>query len=275
MNVFLIDADNLNSCAYVEEAFKALEQSEGDIPIRRAYGSPSNLKGLAKALKNLSIDPYVNLAIPKNTTDVALAVDAMELACQACPPKMVVIGSGDADFLPLVIRLKKKGIRMICITRKICASESILDDVLMAYDRVIMVGAKNSDSTIFQNDIKRAKTKFTPPEKEIIHSVGPNLIQQNQSKLKTKREKIEENKNKIIINSRKEYKIQQNSEIKGILRAAPSLASGLPQPMGIIVKILRDAGIIGKNSTAEKFFRRLKAYFEHPFGDRQVVRFIC
>lgn len=39
MNIFLIDADNLNSGAWIDEAIRVLEDSEGPLPVRRAYGS--------------------------------------------------------------------------------------------------------------------------------------------------------------------------------------------------------------------------------------------
>ena len=80
MNVFLIDADNLNSGAWVDEAFRVLEASEGSFPVRRAYGSADNLKALNETLRAWAVRPFVNLALTKNTTDMALAVDAMELA---------------------------------------------------------------------------------------------------------------------------------------------------------------------------------------------------
>lgn len=105
MKVFLIDADNLSSSAWIEEAFNSLEATEGTLAVRRAYGSAENLKGLAQTMLAWAIRPYVNLSLTKNTTDVALAVDAMELACQTPKPSVIAIGSGDADFVPLVVLL--------------------------------------------------------------------------------------------------------------------------------------------------------------------------
>ena len=106
MNIFLIDADNLSAGAWLDEAFRVLEETEGPLPVRRAYGSAENLRGLSEALRFWAVRPFVNLSLTKNTTDIALAVDAMEFACQSPAPKMVVIGSGDADFVPLVVRLR-------------------------------------------------------------------------------------------------------------------------------------------------------------------------
>ena len=57
---------------------------------------------------------------------MALAVDAMELECQSPKPTVIAIGSADADFVPLVVRLRERGIRMICVSeRNKMASEAI------------------------------------------------------------------------------------------------------------------------------------------------------
>ncbi|HEY8907210.1 MAG TPA: NYN domain-containing protein, partial [Rhodoferax sp.] len=136
MNIFLIDADNLNSGAWVDEAFRVLEETEGRLPVRRAYGSAENLKALGDTLRAWAVRPFVNLALSKNTTDMALAVDAMELACQTPAPGLVVIGSGDADFTPLVVRLRERGIRVVCVSER----SKMGREAIPAYDRVILVG---------------------------------------------------------------------------------------------------------------------------------------
>ena len=104
MIALLIDADNLSSPAWVVEAVETLERNEGSIAIRRAYGSAENMKGLAEVLRLRAIRPFVNLPLPKNTTDMSLAVDAMELACLTPRPKLMIIASGYLDFVPLVVR---------------------------------------------------------------------------------------------------------------------------------------------------------------------------
>ena len=140
--VFLIDADNLSSPAWVEEACNSLQASEGRMAVLRAYGSAENLKGLAQPLQDWAIRPYLNLSLSKNTTDVALAVDAMELACQVPKPTVVAIGSGDADFLPIVVRLRERGIRVICVSER----GKMSAEAAQAYDAVVLVG-KNASST--------------------------------------------------------------------------------------------------------------------------------
>ncbi|MFS4834778.1 NYN domain-containing protein, partial [Staphylococcus aureus] len=59
-------------------------------------------------LKRLGLRAIVNLAIGKNSTDIALAADAMELAITE-QPDVIVLVSSDSDFAPLVLRLREKG----------------------------------------------------------------------------------------------------------------------------------------------------------------------
>jgi uncharacterized LabA/DUF88 family protein len=49
----------------------------------------------------------VNLLLVNNTIDLALAVDVMDLACQTPRLTVMVTGSGDADFLPAVVRRQR------------------------------------------------------------------------------------------------------------------------------------------------------------------------
>ena len=54
----------------------------------------------------------VNLAAGKNSTDIALAVDAIEIAVNE-RPDVVVIASSDSDFAPVVARLRERGCRVV------------------------------------------------------------------------------------------------------------------------------------------------------------------
>lgn len=159
MVVFLIDADNLSSAAWVDEAFNAIESSEGPMAVRRAYGSAENLKGLAEPMRLWAIRPFVNLSLSKNTTDMALAVDAMELACQTPSPKTVVIGSGDADFVPLVVRLRERGIKVLCVSE----FRKMAPEAVKAYDSVIYVGRDAAPTEPTKVEKSKAAAKTASP----------------------------------------------------------------------------------------------------------------
>ena len=95
-----------------------LERTEEPISIRDTYGSAENLKGLADTLHAWAVRSFVNLSLFKNITGMSFALDAMELACMTPRPKLVVIGLGDLDFVPLVVRLRERGIKVVCVTEQ-------------------------------------------------------------------------------------------------------------------------------------------------------------
>lgn len=132
----LLDADNLSSPELVAQALHLLQQSDGPVTIRRAYGSAENLRGLAPVLRELAFRPCVNLPLAKNTTDMMLAVDAMDLYAQQ-RLAVVAIGTGDADFAPLVLRLRELGVRTLCFSQ----ANKMSPDAHGFYDEVVLISS--------------------------------------------------------------------------------------------------------------------------------------
>jgi len=98
----------------------------------------------------------------KNTADIQLAVDALEMVMSPVRPRTVAIVSGDRDFVPLVQKLKRYGTRLIGI-----GVEGTVSPVL----------AQACDSFIFYDDLvpsapEEAQTPVTIPE---ISTVFPLL----------------------------------------------------------------------------------------------------
>ena len=108
--MMLVDADNV-SADVVEQAFAKVLEERGAIHVRRAYCTAESAAKNLQLFKRLSIRPIVNLSTGKNSTDIALAVDAIDLVV-AERPDLVVVVSSDSDFAPLVIRLREKGCRV-------------------------------------------------------------------------------------------------------------------------------------------------------------------
>ena len=83
----------------------------GRVIVKRAYGDWSAASGKRDQLLELGIEPIqVFHATPsgKNTSDIRLAVDAVDLLYQS-PVDTFVIVSSDSDFVPLVGRLRAAG----------------------------------------------------------------------------------------------------------------------------------------------------------------------
>ena len=111
--MLLIDADNV-SVDVIEQAIEMLVERHGALPVRRAHCTPESAVKHQKFFKRLAIRPVVNLAAGKNSTDIALAVDAIDLV-HAERPDVMVIASSDSDFAPLVTRLREKGCHVVGI----------------------------------------------------------------------------------------------------------------------------------------------------------------
>jgi hypothetical protein len=278
MNVFLIDADNLNSGAWVDEAFRLLEASEGALPVRRAYGSAENLKGLAEVLRAWAVRPFVNLSLTKNTTDIALAVDAMELACQTPQPRLVVIGSGDADFVPLVVRLRERGIRMVCVSER----GKMGREAVSAYDRVILVGQEQAlheakevtagpasavDAPARKAPVARAAAKKAVAKPPLATSPARKVAAKKVA-VKTaapKKETVNPATVKPIAPAVVDANLNLNPipalDIAAILLAVPALKTGQAQPLAAVAKALLDGKLRGKNMTATKLLKKFPQHF--------------
>lgn len=126
--MLLIDADNV-SVDVMEQAVRLLLNQHGGLHVRRAYCTAEGAVKHQAAFKRLAIKPMVNLAAGKNSTDIALAVDAIDLVL-AERPDVVVIASSDSDFAPLVQRLREKG----CVVRGIGQQGKTGDETQDVYD---------------------------------------------------------------------------------------------------------------------------------------------
>jgi uncharacterized protein (TIGR00288 family) len=111
--MLLIDADNV-STDVMEQAVQALLLEHGALHVRRAYCTAESALKHQALFKRLGIRPMVNLSAGKNSTDIALAVDALDLVLSE-RPDLVAIASSDSDFAPLVARLREKGCRVVGI----------------------------------------------------------------------------------------------------------------------------------------------------------------
>ena len=281
MNVFLIDADNLNSGAWVDEAFSVVLDSEGNLPVRRAYGSADNLKSLADSLRAWAVRPFANLALTKNTTDMALAVDAMELALQVPAPQLVVIGSGDADFLPLVVRLRERGIRMVCVSER----SKMAREAIPAYDRVILVGqelpgqqaaaqtggAVPARKTARKTAAKQASTRTVAADLALTTAAPAKKAAAKKAVSQKATGEAKASKLRVAPSAAVavtepvvgEGSANQMStlDVAAILLAVPALQSGQAQPLAMVAKALLDAKLRGKNTTATKLLKKFPQCF--------------
>jgi hypothetical protein len=278
MIIFLVDADNLSAPAWVDEAFKSLEASSGSIAVRRAYGSAENLKGLAETLRTWAIRPFVNLSLSKNTTDIALAADAMALACQKPAPAMIVIGSGDADFVPLVVRLRERGIKVICVSE----FGKMAQEAVRAYDGVLYVGKEKNTASAATPVMPKGpeagaprktahkKPAAKPATKTAVKAPAPS------PKPGPKPAKKAVAVKKVAVKAPPAAATAAGGvTLTQILAAVPALKPGDWLALGEVVKALHDHKLMGKSATSSRFFGKHPLHFElKPAQQPNHVRYI-
>jgi uncharacterized protein (TIGR00288 family) len=160
---------------------KILERlvEKGKVIVKKAYADWGEYKQYTKALHENAIEL---IEIPrrqmtgKNSADIRLVVDAMDLAWSKEHIDTFVVVSGDSDFSPLVSKLKENGKHVIGLGMKESTSDLL---------------AGNCDEFIFYEDLETQATGTSsvpqavdvPPEKKevldlLIESISA-LIREN------------------------------------------------------------------------------------------------
>jgi uncharacterized protein (TIGR00288 family) len=249
--MLLIDADNV-SADVIEQAVQRTMDEYGAIHVRRAYCNAEMAVNRQGLFKQLSVRPMVNLSAGKNSTDIALAVDAIDLVI-AERPDVVVLVSSDSDFAPLVSRLREKGCRVCGIGQQ----GKTGDETVGIYDTFIdlahhsakpaarTTAAKKVAAKVPAAKTARAKSTAAPAKKTATKTAAR----------KTARAAAEP--------------VQQpvSEAAEFILAAAPALRSGKDVPLNDVAKALRTAGLLSKSGSSLKLFDKLTAEFavlQHP-----------
>ncbi len=122
----LIDDENV-SVGSVEWLFDRISNL-GRILIRRAYSDWSKGGNVRDQLLEFGIEPvhvFQASSSGKNASDIRMAIDAIDLLYSS-PVDTFVIVSGDADFLPLVNKLRSSGKMVIGAGRRKSTSATLV-----------------------------------------------------------------------------------------------------------------------------------------------------
>lgn len=122
----LIDYENvgLNSIQWLFDQISDI----GRIVVKRAYADWSTASSRRNQLLELGIEPihlFHSAPSGKNSSDIRLAIDAIELLYQS-PVDTFVIVSSDSDFVPLVSKLRSAGKTVIGAGRQATVSRTLV-----------------------------------------------------------------------------------------------------------------------------------------------------
>ncbi len=126
---------------------------KGKIVVKRAYCDWSRFAEYKRQLHESAVELIEipkRSKVGKNSADIRLTVDAMDLAHQKAHVNTFVVVSGDSDFSPLVSKLKENGKYVIGLGMKDSTSDLLME---------------NCDEFIFYEDLERpvAKPPRMPP----------------------------------------------------------------------------------------------------------------
>lgn len=298
---FFIDADNLSADA-VEQAFARLKNAGIRVTVRRAHGGLEALSGMKAVLRRHAVHAVVNQG--KGSTDVALAVDAMDFLHRGGLPAIVVMGSSDADFAPLAVRLREAGLRLMCCAQKGKAANSLprayddiffLDDALAVVpsaavpfegDSVPVSPAKQLASPQAAPALKKPAAKTLPGEKAIAIAAASTASTLPASKAPIPAAKAATKKPASSKTAAKKTAAEKAASASSggakpgvsaadILAAAPILKSGQAQPLGEVVKLLHDAKVLAKSAGSTKLFKKFPGQFEVSLKSPHQVRYVA
>ncbi len=111
-----------------------LVQAETPIAVGRAYADFSGLddhaRHVQRALYLLGIDPcFVPSTMHRNTTDLQLCIDALDLVQDRKDIGAVVLVSGDRDYVPLVQAIQRRGCEVIMVSFREHLSARLFENV--------------------------------------------------------------------------------------------------------------------------------------------------
>ena len=115
----LIDADN-TQLSKLEAVIQEIS-TYGRIVVKRAYGNwrKDSLKNWENELKRLAIkaQQQFDYVSGKNTTDMALVIDTLDLLHSDIYDAFVIVAS-DSDYTPLAIKLHESGVYVMGVGEK-------------------------------------------------------------------------------------------------------------------------------------------------------------
>jgi uncharacterized protein (TIGR00288 family) len=254
--MLLVDADNV-SADVVEQAFEKVLDERGAIHVRRAYcTAESALKNL-KLFKRLSIRPIVNLSTGKNSTDIALAVDAIDLVL-AERPDVVVIVSSDSDFAPLVIRLREKG----CRVEGIGQEGKTGDDAKPVYDSFVDLhhGRTRAAARPAGPLEPKPAAKRTPRGRAASVAVVPAPEPPPPPRLRDEPPARKKRERSPAAPAERALP-RLPKDVQDILEVVPQLKTGGWVELRLAAEPLRKAKLLGKTAASTKLFKKHVTHF--------------
>ena len=118
-----LDAENLHAQAtkaglpFSSKLITSRARAEGNLIYARAYADWSQpwLRNCMNQIQldGMQLEQLCGSIRGKNSADMQMAMDALEMCLSPAAPDVVVLASGDRDFVPLAHKLRHRSIRLV------------------------------------------------------------------------------------------------------------------------------------------------------------------
>jgi len=141
---------------------------KGSIVVKKAYCDWDRYKGFKAPMHEANFElieiPHVRLS-GKNSADIRMVVDALDLCYTKAHVNTFVIISGDSDFSPLVSKLRENAKRVIGVGVKDSTSDLLVAncDEFIFYDDLVRESRRQRQAT---RDAREQQPKRTPEEEK-------------------------------------------------------------------------------------------------------------
>ncbi|GGM76159.1 hypothetical protein GCM10007108_12670 [Thermogymnomonas acidicola] len=117
-NLYSLSFDQANdrSVSIISEVTEMIEREFGPVVIRRAYADWSNLSDVKRELERMGVRIIDVLSTEhKNSADIELSLSVFEILLTRPDVETMVIFAGDRDYMPIAMRVKESGKKLMFI----------------------------------------------------------------------------------------------------------------------------------------------------------------
>ncbi len=254
----LIDADNV-SPEVVAQVLERLHAAGHLLQHRRAYGSVEMAAKFSAFCKEHAIRFLPSTFAGPNATDIALAIDAVELVLRQ-PLDEVVLVSSDMDYSPLIVRLRELGCRVTGYGQQGKSGRDVARDYERVYDAFEVIGAAPARRPRAAPAAKEAPAPRAPAK---ARAPAPA-----KTAAPAKRAAAKAAPKPAPVSALPD-------EVEAVLDACPALRLGATMQLNAAGQALHEHGILTRSGRPSALFKRLGAHFEMlPPGKPAQVRFV-
>ena len=300
----LIDADNV-SVDVLRQILHRLQLTGHRLQHRRAYGSVQKAVEFAEICRDHAIRFLPSTFAGPNATDIAMAIDAVELMLRQ-PVDDVVIVSSDMDYSPLIVRLRELGCRVTGYGQQGKSGRDIERDYERVYDSFEVVGLSKArpagraparpagrrepivavplvtpvapiePPVPARGRAPRSRVAIpTPLPTPVLADVTPAepaaVADVAPARTKPSRRRPAAKAApaaKVVLRA-------LPSAVEAVLEACPDLRGGAPVRLNGVAVALRERGLLTKSGKTTSFFKKLEAHFALLPADKpESVRFL-